>query len=486
MGLLRRLLWWRNRYPSWSFWLGLVITIPLSLVTFWVVLAAVCLDLVKLISRWILDLVKLTSRWIWERLQDSARRRRLPGATVQPPPAYRAPPPANQGHLDGSPPGRDDRADLPADRRVRILVLGFPGCGKTLMLAGLYYYFAQGGPTGIRLSTDHESNGRLLSLVAQIRTTPGGYFPPGTSVTETRAWSFTVKVESADQDADAFTLEYLDYAGRLVEELAGARTDDPPDEEFRRAVDNADVLMGVIDGEQLMKLMSGSYEAEVVDRIDRLLNVLIRARQRNIHLVVSKWDLLVRGDGGHYTMADVRRTLAAMSPAFSNFQRNPRLGKLRMIPVAALGMNGFAVSAGAGSGMMRKSGVEWCPWNVEVPFFCAVPDIIRYDIDKMAAAAGTPSQASLARSIARITLAVLAVSGLTVKVGVPGFNVNCPIIEAVQRIRQYVGDRYARSSVPASLDEGTAIGYVVNECYGWVDEFERRWPDSRLSMRGGW
>jgi hypothetical protein len=64
--------------------------------------------------------------------------------------------------------------------------------------------------------------------------------------------------------------------------------------------------------------------------------------------------------------------------------------------------------------------------------------------------------------------------------------VNCPIIEAVQRIRQYVGDRYARSSVPASLDEGTAIGYVVNERYGWVDEFERRWPDSRLSMRGGW
>ena len=173
MGLLRRLLWWRNRYPSWSFWLGLVITILLSLSTviFWVVLAAVCLDLVKLISR-----------WIWERLQDGARRRRLSGATVQPPPAYRTPPPANQGHPDGSPPGRDGRADLPTDRGVRILVLGFPGCGKTLMLAGLYYYFAQGGPTGIRLSTDQESNGRLLSLVAQIRTTPGGYFPPGTSV----------------------------------------------------------------------------------------------------------------------------------------------------------------------------------------------------------------------------------------------------------------------------------------------------------------
>ena len=81
---------------------------------------------------------------------------------------------------------------------------------------------------------------------------------------------------------------------------------------------------------------------------------------------------------------------------------------------------------------------------------------------------------------------MLAISGLRATVGVPGFNLNFPISEAVQRIRQYVGDRYARSSVPASLDEGTAIGYVVNECYGSVDEFKRRWPDSRLSRRGAW
>ena len=79
MGLLRHLLWWRNRYPSWSFWLGLVITILLFGFIFYAVLAAVCVDLVKLISQ-----------WIRERLQDGARRRRSPGATVQPPPAYRA------------------------------------------------------------------------------------------------------------------------------------------------------------------------------------------------------------------------------------------------------------------------------------------------------------------------------------------------------------------------------------------------------------
>jgi hypothetical protein len=373
---------------------------------------------------------------------------------------------------------------LPADRKVSIVVLGFPGSGKTLMLAGLYYYFAQGGPTGIRLSTDQESNSRLLGLVKQIRNTPEGYFPAGTSITETRTWSFTVKVESQDQDADAFTLEYLDYAGRLAEELAGAGTDDPPDEEFLRAVDNADVLMGVIDGEQLMKLMSGSYDPEAVDHIDRLLNILVRARRRNIHLVVSKWDLLVRGDGGRYTIADVRNTLARMSLAFSNFQRNPRLGNVRIIPVAALGMNGFAIPAGAGGGMRRNPGAEWSPWNVQVPFYCAVPDIISHDIDRLTAAASRPGQGNLARGATRITLDVLSLPGLSVTVGSPFLGVNFPVGEAVQLIRKYLGERYERSSVPASLDEETAIGYVIHECYGSVEEFERRWPGSRLRNQG--
>ena len=50
MGLLRRWLWWRDRYPSWSFWLGLVTGILLALVLYPIVIVTLCLDLVKLIS----------------------------------------------------------------------------------------------------------------------------------------------------------------------------------------------------------------------------------------------------------------------------------------------------------------------------------------------------------------------------------------------------------------------------------------------------
>ena len=314
----------------------------------------------------------------------------------------------------------------PGDRRVTILMLGFSGSGKTLMLASLYHHFAHGGPAGIRFTTDNASNGVLVGLAAQIRDTPGGYFPAGTRAAETRLWSFRVRVESGTQEADAFTLSYLDYAGRYVEGLLGAGADDPPDEKFERAVAEADVLMGMIDGEQLRRLMADGYDPGIVGSIERLLNILVRARQRNIHLVISKWDLM-RGPGGaYYTIADVINVLDRISDAFRYFRQNPRLGNLRIIPVSALGVNGF-VSPGemAGGAMTRKPGIPWRPWNVQIPFFCAIPDIIRYDLATIGGrSVGTRGAGKQGyASIAKITLAVLSLVGIISTVSMYGVTV---------------------------------------------------------------
>ena len=98
------------------------------------------------------------------------------------------------------------RNSVPADRKVTILMLGYSGSGKTIMLASLYHCFALGGPAGIRFTTDDASNNELLSLAAQIRDAPGGFFPAGTRPGQTKKWAFNVRVESEDQEADAFTL----------------------------------------------------------------------------------------------------------------------------------------------------------------------------------------------------------------------------------------------------------------------------------------
>jgi hypothetical protein len=283
-------------------------------------------------------------------------------------------------------------------------------------------------------------------------------------------------VESGDQEADAFTLEYLDYAGGYVEGMLGSASNDPPDEQFEQSVASADVLMGVLDGAQLRKLMSGGYDAAIVGPIERLLNILVRASQRNIHLVITKWDLM-RGTGGsYYTITDVVDVLDRVSDAFRYFRGNPRLGNMRIIPVSALGVNGFVRFEDMADGSMAKvPGKPWQPWNVKIPFFCAVPDIIRYDVAKMAG--------RLSGNVARITIAILSIVGIISTVTVHGVILTVPITDVIKRIQNYLQARNERGKVPTTLGENEAISYVLNECYASVDEFEQKWPDSRISQK---
>jgi hypothetical protein len=391
------------------------------------------------------------------------------------PPAWKRDRPANSDRRIHRP--RQAPKPVTVDRKVTILMLGYSGSGKTIMLASLYHYFALGGPTGIRFTTDDASNNELLSLAAQIRDAPGGFFPAGTRPGQTKKWLFNVRVESGDQEADAFVLEYLDYAGGYVGGMLGSAGDDPPDMQFQQSVESADVLMGVLDGAQLRKLMSGAYDAGIVGPIERLLNILVRASQRNIHLVITKWDLMRGVGGSYYTITDVVDVLDRVSDAFRYFRRNPRLGNMRIIPVSALGVNGFVRFAEMADGnIVKVASKPWQPWNVQMPFFCALPDIIQYDVARLAR--------RFNGSIARITIAILSVVGIISGVTVYGVTLTVPAADVIRRIQKYLYDRNERGKVPQTLGENEAIGYVLNECYASVAEFEQKWPDSRIGQPG--
>jgi hypothetical protein len=370
---------------------------------------------------------------------------------------------------------QDERVGLPKDRRVSIVMLGYPGSGKTIMLASLYRHFALGGQAGIRFATDDASNTELLRLADTIRDAPD--FPAGTRPGETKTWTFSVRVESGAQDAGAFTLEYLDYAGGYLRQLAGTGGD-PPDQQFVQALAAADVLMGVLDGDQLRRLMSGGYDPAIVVPIERLLNVLIRASQRNIHLMVTKWDMM-RGPGGaYYTVADVITTLERVSDDFRRFRQHPRLASMRVIPVAALGLNGFVRFAELGEGgMVKVPGMPWQPWNVEMPFLCAVPDILQHDVPKIDGRA----DGSLSRiTITALSLLGVMTTGVTATAGFGLVNVNFQPSQFIDRLRAYLGEHHERGQMPRDLGEREAVGYVVNECYAAVKEFEQRMPGTRI------
>jgi hypothetical protein len=363
-------------------------------------------------------------------------------------------------------------ASTPTDRRVKILMLGDSGSGKTTMLASLYHCFVLGGSAGIRFATDDGANSRLLRLVAQIRDPREVLFTAGTRPAETKRWDFAVRVESGDQEATAFTLEYLDYPGGYVERRLGSVDSgggDPPDPQFEQALASADVLMGVLDGEKISRLMSSTGDLGAILSIENLLNVLARAGQRNIHLVVTKWDL-VRGPGGaFYSISDVRDMLDRESSAFRSFRQSPRLGSMRMIPVSALGLNGFVrADPAVAGGMAKVPGRPWQSWNVQVPFFCAVPDILQHDAAKLAG--------RMRGNLAQITMDILKMVGINVTLGVVSVNVT----DVLARIWRYVHDMNQQGRVPTVLSDNAAISYVLNECYEHVAEFEQRFPDSQV------
>lgn len=206
-------------------------------------------------------------------------------------PAQRQPwAPRRPGNLQ--PPGtgpqqrsqRRPRDQSSAERTVKVLAVGYSASGKTLMLASLYHCFAHGTRAGIRFATDDESNRRLVEYATSIRD-PRRSLPTGTQ--ETRRWKFSVRVESDNQESDAFTLEYLDYAGGFLDQMlnsANPALAEELDPEVKSELESTDVLVGVLDGERLMKLMTGNYDVDIVGEIDRLLNILIRTGHRNIHL----------------------------------------------------------------------------------------------------------------------------------------------------------------------------------------------------------
>ena len=365
-----------------------------------------------------------------------------------------------------------------AKRTVKILVVGYAASGKTLMLASLYHGFAHGTPAGIRFTTtDDESNRTLVDYATSIRD-PRRRLPAGTQ--ETKRWTFKVRVESGDQESDAFTLEYLDYAGGFIDRMLNSPNPalvEELDPTLKDELKSTDVLMGVLDGERLVKLMAGDYDVDVVGDIERLLNILIRTGHRNIHLVITKWDLMRAAGGAYYTISDVRQTLDRVSTAFQSFRKSPKLEtSMRIIPVSALGVNGFVHCDPAVDGSVtRQPGVSWEPWNVQVPFFSAVPDILSSDVPEL------PSED--VGGISKIGLAVFSIADL-IEVDIPLgiFHLKVPAGEVLQRVIGFVRGRNQRGMVPASLTAESALSYVLNESYAALDEFEARTRDSRVQQ----
>ncbi|HEV2639080.1 MAG TPA: hypothetical protein VGX23_28305 [Actinocrinis sp.] len=360
----------------------------------------------------------------------------------------------------------------PRPREVNVLMLGFSSSGKTLMLAGMFDRFRFGG-SGITLHTDDDREQALESLLSKVKADDDPYLPEATSSADTKRWSFRVRVDwGHHKAADAFTLNYLDYAGEFAEARAGRGKDVEGQEAFLDELKRTDVLMGVLDGDDVRKaLVHGSRKS--VDRIEGLLRLLVRADQRCVHLVISKWDVVVDHDRRVLGLVEVVERLRASSEGFRDFLVNPRFSAaLRIIPVSSFG-TGFAAWDAESSQMVKQPGGSWRPLNVDLPFYCAIPDILSGDVALMAAHGGGAGKATAVTvdRLAHMTVAVLALAGIAWSVTAYGMTLAVPIPALLDKIRKTVAQRTRQGKSPGS-DQDVALAKVLERCYAKTEEFD--------------
>jgi hypothetical protein len=96
-----------------------------------------------------------------------------------------------------------------AERKVRLLMLGFGRSGKTTFLTCMAQHF-KGTPDGIRFVTDRASERKLNQQFEKLRQQ--GTFPKSTGQTE--SITFTVRGPVASRPIDVFTLTYMIVAIR--------------------------------------------------------------------------------------------------------------------------------------------------------------------------------------------------------------------------------------------------------------------------------
>lgn len=268
--------------------------------------------------------------------------------------------------------------------KVRIIVLGAPRSGKTCYLTGLYHFLSvESADYPTILETDPASDRLLRRQYRQI-IRPDLQFPERTDW-GVRKWSFDCIATSTHGTYPLFSLEYIDYAGEMInadeldkEKMAG----DPSLQEFDDLRKKADVFVVIIDGDHLYRLLRGDTEPEITGWLDDYLPAQLTALPRPdpdadsdlrpVHFVITKWDVLA---AAQYTLDDAREVLLSQRQlrGYVEARRQRRGVAVRLIPVSVTG----AFLRRTGDGKMTKvPDNPVCPLNLDVPFAAILPDLI--------------------------------------------------------------------------------------------------------------
>lgn len=361
----------------------------------------------------------------------------------------------------------------------KIIVLGPPLAGKTLLLASMHYRLSIQDPDlGFFLETDEKEplqRSRLLAYRKEMEAANKDFIPP-TQLRELTEWKFICQVKSADgKFYPVMRFSYLDYAGERIQLLYDANKYTP---EFQTMLDKADALLGMLDGQVLLKLMAGKGDDSFYrEHIDAILPILQRSNQP-VHFIITKWDLLEN----QYSLDAILTRLLDYQPFAHFVTTHAGLSTLRLIPVSAVGP-GFAKLQPDGKTMSKIPGAQLHPFQVEMPLASVLYDSLGYSLKKSGLHNKRwfnrlPSAGSLDLITTILLFVAWIIGGLTMSLGpfalsFQGFFAGITSLQAGS-----LGSSNANKVIHGEKD---AVEQVINGTWTLLNRLEHKFPESNLT-----
>ncbi len=360
---------------------------------------------------------------------------------------------------------------------IKIVVLGFPNAGKTVLLASMYHQMITQGQAGCTLEVKPEQRSKLINIYDHIADTQKD-FPSPTALGETTEWTFTGRVRAGKGFYSVFTFTYLDFAGERGSNLF--KSDYTSfDADFEKTLRNADILLGILDGQEVLRFMRGDGGEHFYRDVLNML-IILTNREKPVHFILTKWDLLE----GTYQLRQVIERLEEIDQ-FRNFViSHTQSSTLRLIPVSSLG-KGFAREE---NGVMRKNrGALMHTFQVEMPLICSLLDYSEVDIKKLKIFTEKLGASSEFIPWDTGVLAWLLTSHISLTLGI--FSVNFPTFkELLQQPSLVKGERpkadinNGRNPLEGQIrNRREAQKYIYRQFFNQLDLLENRFPESNLS-----
>jgi hypothetical protein len=255
----------------------------------------------------------------------------------------------------------------------RVVTLGLQGSGKTMLLTSIYRRLQTPGDRGFYLRAPYA---QLIELNRwyQEAASSGEDWPRGTSRGEMREFDFSVMTHLGDAVETIVKLGYLEYPGELLTDpdAAGATAQ----QRLLEAIDNADALIGIIDGFRVLQAYRGDQRGRLIlqNTLDAMINAMLSARTP-IAFVITKWDLLDEVHPDENTRLHIVRTMLMGIEGFRDLIAVHSAKRIiRLIPATAVGHD-FAVLDGGE--VRKKPAGRFEPSNVDIALSAVVPDILR-------------------------------------------------------------------------------------------------------------